>query len=459
MRGTRPNILMVITHDTGRRLGCYGARVETPRLNGLAAEGMRLDQYFCTAPQCSPSRGSIFTGRFPHRNGLMGLAHVGWRLHPQERCLAQYLAEVGYETALCGMQHEHDTSDPGRLGYGQLLGRERHMAAVAREGARFLAAHASAGRGGRPPFLLVAGVTETHRPFDRSGYVPDDPAGVDVPAYLPDVAAVRQELAGFGGLVRAVDSGVGLLLDALAASGLAEDTLVLYTTDHGIAFPRAKGMGYDPGLETALLARWPSHIPAGVACGALTSNVDLLPTLLDVAGVPLPPGLDGVSLLPQLGGGPGDPTRQIHFELTWHDRYNPLRGVRGTRWKYVRNFDPESPEVYLPADIYRSPSGEATRAACYARPRAGEELYDLRADPSERRNRAGDPSCAAIVDQLRQAVDGWMARTDDPLTRGHVAPPPTQAERLRREAEQGRLTGPLTAVEAELVTQVLGAGG
>ena len=459
MRGVRPNILLVITHDSGRRLGCYGTGVETPRLDRLAAEGMRFDQYFCTAPQCSPSRGSIFTGRFPHRNGLMGLAHLGWRLHGAERCLAQYLAEAGYETALCGMQHEHDVADPGRLGYGQILGGARHMAAVAHEGAQFLAAHASAGRGGRPPFLLVAGVTETHRPFDRPGYTPDDPAGVDVPAYLPDVPAVRQELAGFGGLVRAVDAGVGVLLDALATSGLAEDTLVLFTTDHGIAFPRAKGMGYDPGLETALLARWPARIPAGAVCGALASNVDLLPTLLEVAGVPLPPGLDGVGLLPQLAGGPGDPARRIHFELTWHDRYNPLRGVRGARWKYVRNFDPESPEVYLPADIYRSPSGEATRVACYARPRAAEELYDLQLDPGERQNRVGDPACTAIVDQLREDVAGWMARTDDPLARGHVAPPRDQAERLRREVDGGRLTGPLTAIEAGLIEGAVGGNG
>ncbi len=455
----RPNILLVITHDTGRRLGCYGARVQTPRLDRLAGEGMRFDRYFCTAPQCSPSRGSIFSGRFPHRNGLMGLAHTGWRLHPHERCLAQYLAEAGYETALCGFQHEHDPSDPGRLGYAQLLGRERHMAAVAQEGARFLAAHAGAGRGTRPPFLLVAGVTETHRPFDRPGYAPDDPGGLDVPGYLPDIAAVRQELAGFGGLARAADAGVGTLLDALDAAGLAEDTLVLFTTDHGIAFPRAKGMGYDPGLETALLARWPGHIPVGAVCGALSSNVDLLPTLLQSAGVPLPQGLDGVSLLPQFGGAPGDDARRIHFELTWHDRYNPLRGVRGTRWKYVRNFDPESPEVYLPADIYRSPSGEATRAACYARTRAPEELYDLQADPEERRNRAGDPECADVTNRLRQVVADWMERTADPLLAGHVLPPRAQAERLRREQEEGRLTGPLTAIEAGLVAAALAGGG
>ena len=439
----------MITHDTGRRLGCYGASVSTPHLDRVAAEGTRFSQSFCTAPQCSPSRGALITGRYPHQNGLMGLAHLGWHLHAGERCLGHHLADAGYETVLCGLQHED--ADAARLGYQRVVGRRRDAAGVAESVAGVLSDRGA----GRPPLFLMAGMNETHRPFDGPAYRSDAPAEERVPPYLPDVPEVRQELAQFGGLVRAVDDAVGVIAAAMQRGGLAERTILIYTTDHGIAFPRAKGMAYDPGLETALLLRWPGRVPAGRVDGHLVSHVDLLPTLLEAAGAPLPAGLAGRSLLPLWTGAPQTPRDHVFFEETWHDRYNPLRGVRTERFKYIRSFDPGAPEVYLPADIYRSPSGAAVRDACYAVPRVQEELYDLKADPGERRNLAGDPGSAAVLSDLRNRVEEWMERTDDPLRSGPVPPPAKQAEMLAAAAREGRLTGPLTDVERLL----LGAAG
>lgn len=441
---------MVITHDTGRRLGCYGASVCTPHLDRLAAEGIRFSHSFCTAPQCSPSRGSILTGRYPHENGLMGLAHLGWRLHPQERCLPQYLSDAGYQTVLCGLQHED--ADARRLGYQAVLGTRRDAASVGQDVANWLKERA--GQEDRP-FFLMAGMNETHRPFDRPAYQPDDPATERVPSYLPDIPAVRAELAGFGGLVRAVDGGVGTIMAALEGTGLAERTVLIYTTDHGIAFPRAKGMAYDPGLETALLVRWPGRTPQGRVDSHLLSHVDLLPTLLEVAGVPVPAGIAGRSFLPLWTGEAYEPRQHLFFEETWHDRYNPLRGVRTERYKYVRCFDPGSPEVYLPADIYRSPSGAALREAYYARTRASEELYDLEADPGETRNLVGDPSVADVLRQLRGWVEQWMERTADPLLLGPVGPPREQAERLSGDAQDGRWNTPFSNVEQKLIKEAL----
>ena len=435
-----------MTHDTGRRLGCFQAGIATPYLDGLAADGVCFTRYHSVATQCSSSRGTMLTGRFPHRHGLMGLARIGWRLHPAEWCLARYLAEAGYETHLVGLQHEGP--DTVRLGYRHVLEGRCDARSVGAAVGHFLRSRT---RHCARPFFVMAGMRETHRPFDRPEYLPDDPSWVPVPAYLPDTPAIRHEFAAFGGLVRAADTAVGTMLEALKASGLAENTLVVYTTDHGIAFPRAKGMSYDAGLETALIMRWPGRIPVGLQRNELLSNVDLLPTLLEVAGIPAPEDLDGQSFLPLVTGEYGIPREYIFFEMTWHDRYNPMRGIRTDHHKYILNFDPQSPLVFLPADIYRSPSGVATRERYHAESRPAEELYDLDADPLELVNLATDPAYAGLCVEFRDRLDRWMSSTKDPLLRGPVAPPRAQAERLLAEAAAGRLTGPLTDQEQLLI--------
>ncbi len=441
---------MVITHDTGRHLGCYGAPVPTPTLDRVAAAGMRLDRYFCVAAQCSPSRGAILTGRYPHRNGLMGLAHLGWELHPEERCLPHYLAEAGYDTHLFGFQHE--SRDATRLGYTHVSDPARDAAGVAAAVAAFLRDQRTA-RGERPFFAMV-GLRETHRPFPTA---PSAPAA-GVPDFLPDLPPVRAEIAGLNELALRVDRAMGTILAALDGEGGPRgETLVLYTTDHGIAMPGAKGTCYDAGLGTALLVRWPGHIAPGSRSGSLLSNVDLLPTLLDAAGVPPGPDadLDGRSFLALLRGESYAPRRHIFFEMTWHDRYNPMRGVRTDRFKYVRNFDPEGPAVYMPSDIYRSPSGDALREPCYATRRASEQFFDLQRDPLERQNAVAEPAYQADVAALRTLVAEWMEDSADPLNRGPVPPPARQIERMLDEARRHDLTGPLTGQERAL----LGEGG
>ncbi|HEX6972506.1 MAG TPA: sulfatase-like hydrolase/transferase, partial [Limnochordia bacterium] len=290
----RPNIVMVITHDTGDQLGCYGHPVATPHLDALAAEGLCFDRYFCTAPQCSPSRASILTGLYPHTNGMMGLAHRGWELYTDVRCLPQYLAAAGYHTHLFGFQHE--ASDPHRLGYEQVIPATRRADGVSQAVADFLDARPTG------PFFVMAGFTEAHRPFDQPGYEADPPEQVRVPPYLPDLPPIRREIGQLQGLVKAIDRGVGRILAALERHPARENTLFIYTTDHGIAMPRAKGMLYDPGVRTALLMRWPAGVPGGRRIDALLSNVDLLPTLLEAARAPLPAGLHGRSFLPLLMG-------------------------------------------------------------------------------------------------------------------------------------------------------------
>lgn len=443
MTATRPNILLIITHGTGRHLGCYGAPVVTPGLDRLAATGMRLDRCFCAGAQSSPSRGAMLTGRYPHRNGLMGLAHLGWQLHAGERCLPHLLARAGYDTHLFGFAH--GSHDPARLGYAHVSDPPPDAGGIAAAAAGFLQAR-PATHPRQAPFFALVGLHEAQRPFPTMPCA----APPGMPPFLPDLAPLRSEIAGLNASVARADRALTTILDALDGGGPPRaDTLVLFTTDQGIAMPGAAGTCYDAGLGTALLVRWPGHIPPARSSEALLSHVDLLPTLLAAADAPPPSdlALDGRSFLPLLLGQPFTPASHIFFEMTWHDRYNPMRGVRTPRFKYVRNFEPEAPAVYLPADIYRSPSGMALRGAYYARRRAPEQFFDLKTDPLERDNAVRDPTLRAEVGQLRTLVAAQMIASSDPLCRGPVSAPARQVERLLDERQRRELTGPLTAGE------------
>jgi len=266
---TRPNVLFIICHDLGTQLGCYGdPSLRTTNLDSLTETGVRFDNYFCTTPLCSPSRGSILTGRYPHSNGLNGLTHRGFSLNPDERCLPELLAEAGYDTLLFGFQHE--ASDPRRLGYRWVSerGEPARCALITPKVAEFLRGYAGGARqpdaGGREaPFLAMVGFSEVHRDFKHECYQPDDPAKVFLPPYLTDTPEVREDFADFHGLIHAADASVGDLLQTLAETGLAEDTWVIFTTDHGVPFPRAKSTLYDPGIRTALIMRWPAGFAGG----------------------------------------------------------------------------------------------------------------------------------------------------------------------------------------------------
>ncbi|WP_027091834.1 sulfatase [Cohnella thermotolerans] len=419
------NILFMISHDTGRYLGCYGKPVNTPAIDKLAEDGIRFDRYFCPAPQCSPSRGSILSGLYPQNHGMIGLSHLGFSMREAVTTLPKCLNEAGYDTVLIGFSHEtigepdsRITSSTYKLGYNTVIPVPGDRAPdVAEQVAGFLQERAN-GAGSRPFFVSV-GFFETHRDFDEYKPVADPADSITPPPYLPDTPNVREDFALLHGSVKTLDAAVGRILDALEAAGLAQDTLVVYTTDHGIAFPRAKGTLMDAGLETALIMRHPGVLDRGRVVDDLLCNVDLMPTLLTYAGATVPEGLDGKSFWHRLAREGEEPVRDHFFsELTWHDWYHPMRGVRTERYKYIRNFE-EGPSVYLPLDIHRSLSGMDVRKDYY-KPNVPEELYDLVNDPLEQHNLAADESYREVLEQLRAKVDGWMRRTNDRLLEGKV---------------------------------------
>jgi arylsulfatase A-like enzyme len=407
-------------HDLGRFLGCYGIEtVRTPNLDRLAAGGVRFERAFCTAPQCSPSRAALTTGRFPHANGVMGLTHgrFGWDLHANEQTIAQLLGAGGYETHLFGLQHVSPHVE--RLGF-QHVHREGFAPDVAAEVAAFL--QTSTGAPERPLYLEI-NLREPHRPYDQGGAEPETSAGVTVPPYLPDTPASREEFAALQGAIHAADDAVGIVLAALDAAGLAEKTLFFFTTDHGVAMPRAKCTLYDPGIGVALMVRWPAAaLSPGAVLDPLISNVDVLPTLLDVAGVPRPANLQGRSFLPLLQGTEYEPRTEIFAEKTYHSYYDPMRGVRTEHHKYIRNFS-SAFLVEVPGDVQLGPIYRTELQRYVTATHPAVELYDLEGDPFEQHNLAGTPQVVTIERDLDTRLWRWMDETADPLLNGPVASP------------------------------------
>ncbi|MDW8062103.1 MAG: sulfatase [Nitrososphaerota archaeon] len=409
---SKPNVLIVISHDTGRHLGCYGVGVDTPSFNRVARDGLVFTNVYCTAPQCSPSRASILTGLYPHNHGLIGLTHRGFRLGVC-KLLPAILAENGYQTYLFGFQHE--SPDPYLLGYQNVVkGKSNSCTDITPLILDFLKSRP------KKPFLAMVGFSETHRPFPEYRESID---GIKPLPYLPDEPDVRRDIGGLNILIRMMDESIGSIADALEDTGLYEETIFVYTTDHGIAFPGAKATLFDPGIEVALLIRGPEPFYGGKRIEALLSNIDIMPTILDVCGIPIPSEVQGKSILPLIRGEKDRLHDEIYLELTYHAAYDPIRGVRTDRYKYIRSF--EWRPYWFPPNVDPSPSKEvARRYGYFDRVRPIEMLFDLHKDPLEKVNLAGDQSYSDILRYMRSKLYNWMKETNDPLlTRGYIPPP------------------------------------
>lgn len=429
----RPHVLTITCHDLGRHLGCYGiTTVRSPHLDRLAAEGARFKRAFCAAPQCSPSRAGLTTGRYPHSNGVMGLAHAGfdWDLGPTEQATPAILAGHGYETHLFGLQHVSpqverlgfDRVHASGTGHGGGTG-AASAPAVAEAFERALSERALSERDGSGPRYLEVNFFEPHRPYDYAGVEPDRTQGVWVPPYLPQTAEAEGELAALQGAIGVVDAAIGRILAALERSGLADDTLVVFSADHGLAMPRAKCTLYDPGIGVALLVRWPhGGVRRGRVIPELASNIDVLPTLLEAAEIPAAKEIQGHSLLRRLRDEPAESHGAIFAEKTFHSYYDPMRCIRTERHKLVRNFETGF-AVEVPGDIQQGAIFRADPGRYATDRRHLVELYDLEADPLEQCNLADAPELAQVRRELDEQLWSWMEETSDPLLQGPIASP------------------------------------
>ena len=416
-----PNIIYFHTHDTGRYIEPYGAPIRTPRLQAFAEESVVFRNAHSVAPTCSPSRAGLLTGQWAHSAGMLGLTHRGHSLADYDRHLVNTLHQQGYTSALIGVQHEADGPDAAvrTIGYQEEVPVDGGLAPARRE-----AAVGYLQRQHDQPFFLSIGLMETHTMTDR-GWVFGHPGGDDrwlAPApTMPNTPATRSDMASFHAAARQVDDTLGAVLDTLDDQGLADNTIVLVTTDHGLAMPGMKCTLGAGGTGVLMMLRGPG-LPTGLGVDSLVSQVDVFPTLCDLLDIDRPHWLQGESLLPTFEG---HSIREETFaEINFHVVYQPQRAIRTERWLYVKDFDNRD------RPTLRNVDDSASRALWVDAGWADQELppvrlHDLMFDPYEQHNLADSPATATIQADLARRLDRWMVDTDDPLLHGPIPEPAT----------------------------------
>ncbi|MBU4211556.1 MAG: sulfatase [Verrucomicrobia bacterium] len=404
---SKHNILYIHSHDTGRYIQPYGHAVPTPNLQRLAEEGILFRQAFCANPTCSPSRACLLTGQYAHSNGMLGLAHRGFSLHNYGHHIVHTLRKAGYTSILAGAQHIASMFEiPWKtIGYDEYLG--SHETAHER---------ASEFLNNTPdqPFFLSVGFAETHREFRDPG-PGNNPNYSLPPAPLPDTPETREDMARFKASARVLDQKMGMVLDALERNGLRENTLIICTTDHGIAFPRMKCNLTDGGIGVMLIMSGPGGFAGGKVCDSLVSHVDLFPTICDLTGIDHPEWLQGTSIMPAVTGNSEAVRKEIFAEINYHASCEPQRCVRTERWKYILRFDGRTRPVLPNCDDGLSKTLWMDNG-WRDMPPPGQALYDLIFDPNEANNLAHDGRFDSVLTDMRERLERWMRDTGDPLT-------------------------------------------
>jgi N-sulfoglucosamine sulfohydrolase len=410
----RPNILYLHSHDTGRYIQPYGYSVPTPHLQKLAEEGILFRRAFDAAPTCSPSRAALLTGQCPHRNGMLGLAHRGFVLNDYRQHILHWLRPHGYRSTLVGIQHI--AKDPKTIGYDEVISTKgAHVAEVAPAADAFLK------QAPKQPFFLDVGFFETHREFHHPG-PQQDVRFTEPPSPVADTPATRGDMAAFCASAQVLDQGVGTVLNALESAGLARNTLVISTTDHGIPFPGMKCNLTVHGTSVYLILRGPGGLAGGKVCDAMVSQMDLYPTICELLHIEKPAWLEGKSLFPLVRGEAPEIHDEIFAEVNYHAAYEPKRAVRTQRYNYIRHFGGKHTPVLPNCDD--SPSKELWLKNGWRETAVPRELlFDSLFDPNESRNLVDDPSYATVLREMRRRLDRWMQQTDDPLLRGAIRAP------------------------------------
>ena len=416
------NIIYLNTHDSGRFLQPYGYGLPTPNLQKFAEKGTVFRQMYCAAPTCCPSRAAMLTGMNAHSSGVTGLVHRGFALKDPKQHLANYLKSFDFETVLCGVQHE-TAGDPREIGYERIyvdhpydkfdfvnIDKKSTADAVA-----FLKEEH------KKPFMLTVGFIDTHRDYPEVEH-PTNPDYVLPPAILPDCEETRRDFAHYIDSVKVVDDCCGKIFDTLTESKLWDDTLVIFTTDHGIAFPKMKCSLYDTGMGVAFMIRLPGENKQKKVIDAMISQLDVYPTICDYLGLPKPQWLEGISMKPLLEGTEEKIRDQVFAEVTYHAAYEPKRCIRTERYKFIECFDAYPYPTFCNTDDGESKSYLMEHEWKELAPEKY-QLYDLVQDPTERRNLAKDLAHQEILKELKDRLYQWMKDTEDPLLAGKVEKP------------------------------------
>jgi arylsulfatase A-like enzyme len=408
----RPNILWIVSEDNGPYLGCYGEPLaRTPVLDRLAREGVRYTRARAAAPVCAPSRCSLITGRYASALGTQNM-RSRWEVPAGVRYFPELLRAAGW---YCSNNAKTDYN----------IGNDRIAEAWDESGKQAHWRRRPAGR----PFFSVFNLETTHEScLHRRLPLTTDPAAVRVPAYLPDLPEVRQDIAQYHDRMAAMDAQVGELLAELERDGLAGSTIVVYYSDHAGALPRGKRFLYDSGTRVPLIVRVPPALRAlaaqdpGTACDELAGLIDLGPTVLSWCGIQPPPEFHGRALAGPFRAPP--PPWLFTFRERMDERYDSSRAVTDGRLLYIRNYQPQVANGQHLDYQWQAASMRAWAAAfaagtltpvqaAFFRAKPVEELYDLAADPDNVVDLAADPAHAGALAGLRAALHASLIAVRD----------------------------------------------
>ncbi|NQT16273.1 MAG: sulfatase [Planctomycetes bacterium] len=450
----KPNVLLITSEDNGPQLGCYGdANIETPNLDRLAAEGVRFEHAFVATASCSESRAAIFTGLYGHQSGQIGLATHRYAMHREFPNVPSLLKQQGYRTGIIGKLHVNpESAFPFDMkAHKASTFAQRDVRKIARIAGEFMAESDG-------PFFLMVNYADAHLPFIRQQHgLPEKPfeAGdVEVPPFVgAESPKLREAAADYYNCMSRMDTGVGLLLEELAATGRADQTVVIYLGDHGPQFQRGKVTCYEAGLHVPLIVRWPGQTNAGSARSELVATVDLLPTILEAVDADAPGGLAGRSLVPLLRGEAVKWRACVfaEYNCAFPPVYFPQRSVRDDRYHLILSLLDDRPNpvaeyysrglngrdgITVPLDAV-SEQVRGAYATFLNSPRV--QLYDLDEDPYEFVNLAGRPEHAAVEERLLARLEAWRRETTDPLLDPEkLAKLTAENDRETAKYEQGR---------------------
>ncbi|GHS92399.1 heparan N-sulfatase [Bacteroidia bacterium] len=417
--GDLPNILVFVADDAGMDFGCYGNRsIKTPNIDRLASHGLRFEKAFLTSPQSSPSRTGMMTGKFAHTIGTEDLHSP---IDDRTLMIPYFLRQKGYFTGSMLKTHWGENGDKqfdcmidagydrGTLTEKSYLNYERFIR-----------------DSGRRPFFLWIGFSDPHRGYNRKACPQvNQPEETIVPPFLIDEPNTRRDLADYYDEISRMDANIGRMLQILHKNGKEDNTLIIFLSDNGMPFPRCKGTLYDMGIRTPLVFVWKNKIvPGGVHNNGLISTIDLAPTLLDVAGIPVPSDMYGTGFKDILFNPVKRGREYIFSERNWHNTDEYIRCVRTETRKLIYNAYYELPHG-TPIDLTTSPSwyelkkrqkeGFLTLAQglIFTVPRPMVEIYDLTEDTYELHNVADEQRYYDDGMELAKLLREWQSETGD----------------------------------------------
>jgi N-sulfoglucosamine sulfohydrolase len=412
----KPNILWISCEDISPRLGCYGDNVaQTPNIDRLAGQGIIYTNVYTSAPVCAPCRSGIITGMYQTSIGThhMRTSHVADNLPtPYEavpphyvKTFTEYLRAAGY---YCTNNAKTDYQFASPVTAWDECSNTAHYK-------------------NRPnretPFFAVFNITVTHESKNWQAPESTDPASVEVPPYYPDTEIVRKNIARLYDNIAKLDSIIGNILKELEDEGLAENTVVFFWSDHGDGLPRAKRWLYDSGTKIPLIIRWPGYIKEADSDSRLISSIDFGPTVLSIAGVPVPKHMQGRVFL----GAQARQPRNYVFSARdrFDESYDMVRSVRDYKYRYIRNYYPLKPYVlWVPyrnrmpimQELFRLNAEDKLEGAqkiWFSSTRPPEELYDCEKDPHQIHNLADDPKYKDVLRRMSGRLNKWMSNTND----------------------------------------------